>query len=129
MLFNLSDNVITPANKPEPNMNAKQITCRRCKGSGNVGGPVLFAGQPGGCFNCACTGKMYVDKFDQQYARAKGEFYGFTYVINGATVKQIGRVEKHDLLVSRGTAVAEITEDQARKFFAKYGERTTLAAK
>ena len=36
---------------------ADRETCKRCRGTANVGGPVLHYGIPGGCFRCDVTGQ------------------------------------------------------------------------
>ena len=112
-------------------MNAKKITCRRCKGKGFFDSHVLYAGAPGGCFLCAGKGEIYKDKFDRQFADAKGDFYGFTVTwSHGLFVsKSIGRVQEHDICLTSDTKAVKITEEQARTFFAKYGDHTYINRK
>lgn len=106
---------------------SKRITCKRCKGTGNVGGAVVCAGVPGGCFSCLAAGSVYANKFDQTFANVPGEFYGYSYTSQGRTVKQINRCTDDEAYkVSRGVTVTKITEEQARKFFARYGEQTKI---
>lgn len=114
-------------------MNTKQIKCRRCAGSGNVGGPVVCAGIPGGCFNCLATGRVYVDKFAAQFAREAGTFWGITSDQRCGslvqTVKAITRQPESGLLLDRRTTATAITEEQAETFFRKYGPRTIVATR
>lgn len=107
----------------------EKITCSRCKGKGIVDSPVVYAGFPGGCYKCAMRGWVYKDKFDEAFYQSKGEFYGFSWEQFGKTVKRIGRHVESDLMVSRGTTVTKLTEEQARKFFARYGMETRIETK
>lgn len=45
-------------------------TCRRCQGTGFVGGPVVHAGAPGGCFTCDGLGQVEGDKATIAAAKA-----------------------------------------------------------
>lgn len=107
-------------------MTSAQITCDRCRGRGIVDARPVYCGVPGGCYKCSCRGWVYADKFDEQFARDSGDFFGFSWEQNGVTVKYIARQHESDLLVDRGVKVTRITEDQARKFFNRYGHRTTV---
>lgn len=107
-------------------MNMTKV-CRRCAGTGNVGGVVLHNGFPGGCFTCDATGVVSVDKFIREIG-VKGDFFGITFDAGaGQTTKQIVRGSQaaieSDLI--QGCTIKAITEDQARKFFAKYGVSVT----
>lgn len=113
-------------------MNGKKITCRRCKGTGLVKSHVIYAGIPGGCFLCATTGSLYADKFDRMFADAKGDFYGFTTTFRHGLFlsKSIGRCVESDIIgVTKETTWKKITEEQARAFFAKYGDHTYIDLK
>jgi hypothetical protein len=103
-------------------------TCSRCKGKGFLSGHiVVYAGAPGTCYKCAGRGWVYADKFIEAFG-TKGVFYGATIESRFETVKCIGR---GDLARVRAdsfsdTTITEITEEQARRFFAKYGERHSI---
>lgn len=110
----------------------KQVTCKRCKGTGLVDSHVVYAGIPGGCYNCAATGKVYVDKFYAEFHKKQGDYYGFTTTYrHGLFVdKGIARcTEEETKRVDSQTTVTKITEEQARKFFARYGVSTTIHVK
>lgn len=110
-------------------MDATKITCRRCKGSGLVASPVVYAGIPGGCYKCDATGECYKDKFSAEFINKSGEFYGFTveYAHGLFVNKNIARCTEADLKrVGAGVKVTKITENQARKFFERYGVATTV---
>jgi len=99
-------------------------TCPRCKGKGFVDSIVAYCGIPGTCFNCEGRGWVYTDKFIERFG-TKGVFYGASWEARFSTIKMIGR---GDLSKVRADSFSdwtfvEITEEQARKFFAKYGER------
>jgi len=48
----------TKTRRRPKNMAEKNLTCSRCKGTGYVDSPVLYAGRPGGCFKCATRGTV-----------------------------------------------------------------------
>ena len=104
-------------------------TCPRCKGTGLVNSGVVYAGIPGGCFHCAATGAVFRDKFVRAIG-ASGEFFGFSFAScrNGKTIKMIARGTRsaiEDNLID-GVSMKQITEEQARKFFASYGLRAEV---
>lgn len=43
-------------------MFTKAVTCKRCSGTGMVGGPVVLAGIPGACFKCQGIGQVEGDR-------------------------------------------------------------------
>jgi DnaJ-class molecular chaperone len=110
---------------------ATKITCSRCRGKGYTGHAVVYAGAPGTCFKCAGFGEVYKDKFYAQYGVGK-KFFGVTEVVkhsqdwnpNNGTFKSIATKWKTEDICNdsyRTYTAAEITEEQARKFFARYG--------
>lgn len=104
--------------------NAKQITCRRCKGSGFLAGVVLSQGR---CFGCMGRGTVFADKFDEMFRDTSGDWFGFSRTDRaGVTHKSINRCSAPR--VTRDVTVTQITEEQARKFFARYGLSTTVRA-
>ena len=51
----------------------KATTCRRCAGTGMVGGPVVYAGIPGACFKCDGTGQVEGDNATIAAKKARNE--------------------------------------------------------
>lgn len=119
---------------------AEKITCPRCKGTGILDwSPVVYAGIPGGCFQCAGYGQVYKDKFYQKFGVGK-KFYGVTWSRylnkdnpNNGVFKmlcvskpEIGeRIDYFGNVADRIECV-EITEEQARRFWNRYGDETIL---
>lgn len=108
------------------------LACRRCKGSGLVSSGVMHAGTPGGCFKCGGRGWVYADKFVEAFHAEPGTvFVGVSFTYAGVTTKQIRKVASVAALAAdceRGVTLTEITDEQARKFFARHGFRVELAA-
>jgi DnaJ-class molecular chaperone len=114
-----------------------KITCSRCRGKGFTGHAVVYAGAPGTCFKCAGVGEVYKDKFYQTFGVGK-TFYGVTSVVkiqdwnpNNGTFKSLAtKWNPEDVLVDchRSYSAVEITEEQARKFFARHGDETVRVA-
>ena len=88
------------------------IKCCRCNGTG------VYM-QRGTCFRCNGAGAVIADVFLRAMG-TKGEFYGVTIpgVRPGTVIKSITR-DVSDLM--DGCTVTVITEEQARKFFKRYG--------
>jgi len=111
-------------------MNLTKIKCSRCKAKGGVDSPVVYAGAPGTCFKCEGRGWVYKDKFAETFARQQGEFYGFSrpsFVKNSnRIVKEIARCSPSDIMTDSKTTVTKLTEEQALKFFLRYGTRTEV---
>lgn len=109
-----------------------KITCSRCRGKGFTGHVVVYAGAPGTCFKCAGAGEVYKDKFYAKFGVGK-KFYGVTAIVklqdwnpNNGTFKSIAtKWNEADILVDshRTYAAVEITEEQARRFYARYGDQ------
>lgn len=107
--------------------------CKRCKAQG-WGSWVVNGGI---CFNCNGRGWTYADKFVEVYSAKPGRFFGVSMQLaacyapltvlkcirtEAEIVKDGATVEKCLALdPARGTKYTEITEEQARAFFAKYG--------
>lgn len=112
-----------------------KITCRRCAGKGLLNSPVVYAGIPGGCFACAATGEVYKDKFYRAFG-ANRTFYGVTAVVayhgenpNNGTFKSIStRAPDQGNDPTYQHTFVEITEEQARRFFARYGDQRVKVA-
>ncbi len=95
----------------------KTIKCCRCNGTGFVFGDRV-------CFRCTGAGAVVADVFLRTLGTA-GQFFGITGpVVNGKQFKGIARSASD--LIDGYTATA-ITEDQARKFFKRYGVSTEVA--
>lgn len=119
----------------------KMKTCRRCRGTGLVSSPVVYCGVPGGCYTCALVGQVPVDKFYREVG-TKGTFFGISLPIKAyafrtdegkviKVLKEIRRAKSADSIMKdseAGTVVTEITEEQARAFWTKYGLYTEVAA-
>jgi DnaJ-class molecular chaperone len=107
----------------------KTTKCRRCNGTG-----LVFTDRV--CFGCNGAGHIVADKF-LRIVGTTGEFFGVTgpvakYGVNaGKQSKGILRAVSGDALannVEAGATVQQITEEQARKFFDKYGVTTQVQA-
>lgn len=97
----------------------KTIKCCRCNGTG-------VYGERGLCFRCNGAGAVIADVFLRAMG-TKGEFYGVTGPVrNGKVCKSITR-DVSDLM--DGCTFVAITEEQARQFFKRYGDRTEVPAK
>lgn len=109
-------------------MDATKITCKRCKGTGITNNAPVFAGIPGGCYKCATRGWVYKDKFSAAFIEGKGDFYGFTTTYRHGLfiTKNIARCTEEEAKFGcdRQTTYTKITEEQARKFFERYGVST-----
>jgi hypothetical protein len=103
-----------------------KIKCTRCNGSGLVGGPVVHLGVPGNCFRCGGTGEVYKDKFVREFGLGH-EFFGMTYrnTKSIVTCTEKARLER-DTIGGDEASFSRITEEQARKFFARYGKQTQV---
>jgi hypothetical protein len=118
---------------------AAKITCRRCSGRGFRDTHVVYAGAPGTCFACAGVGEVYKDKFYRAFGVGK-KFVGVTnyrwhgegnpnngvFKFLGTEAPTIGEQRSLSGKVLNAYEIVEITEDQARRFWARYGERTQL---
>lgn len=118
----------------------EKITCRRCAGKGYVGSHVVYAGAPGGCYSCMGYGEVYKDKFYRAFGVGK-KFYGVTGYRycnegnpNNGVTKRISTefIEPMRHMSMRGKVLeavtcVEITEEQARKFWARYGREVRVA--
>jgi len=113
---------------------AEKKVCSRCKGTGMTQHLVVYAGAPGTCFMCAGKGEIYKDKFYRTFGVGK-RFFGVTMVTkyrdstnpNNGTFKSLATEwdPRNVCNDSNHTFTAvEITEDQARSFWLKYGDRT-----
>lgn len=92
--------------------------CPRCSGTG------IYA-QRGVCFGCNGAGVVVADPF-LRVVGTSGQFYGITGpVING---KQLKAIDRGPLDLIDGYTATAITEEQARKFFKRYGLRTEIPA-
>jgi hypothetical protein len=112
-------------------MTTNKIKCSRCGGTGNVGGPVVHSGAPGTCFNCDGTGEVYKDKFFRSIG-VSAKYWGVSYRVSGAVRKELlTDREKLDLegniIDGQDTKFSAITEEQARKFHARYGRSAVIA--
>lgn len=130
----------TPKAPADP---ARKITCVRCRGTGMTGHVVVHCGVPGVCFKCDGRGEVYADKFVQTFGLGQ-KFFGITERTyynpqnpNNRIVKRIAteRAVIGGMMVSGPASVrpgvayhmsgnvtfTELTEQQAREFFAKYG--------
>lgn len=122
--------------------NAAKITCRRCGGKGNRHTHVVYCGVPGTCFACRRAGEVYKDKFYRAFGVDK-KFYGVTRSVfwnegncNNGVFKLLSTepelsFTQFDHRGTRGrieciTECVELTEAQARKFWARYGSTTVL---
>lgn len=97
--------------------------CPRCSGTG------IYAGR-GWCFACAGNGEYIRDTFLRAVG-LKGDFFGATYSIrHGVVGKEVvrGRIDALQADADAGCVFTPITEEQARKFFKRYGTRTEIAA-
>lgn len=102
-----------------------EIVCPRCKGNGVINHPRVHLDVPGGCFKCDVTGTYETDHFKRtmdRYSR-KGEYFGISYQYEGEMIKHItrGNLATIEADSMSGVKITQITEEQARKFFAKYG--------
>ena len=120
---------------------ALKIKCRRCGGKGFLTGMhVVYAGAPGGCFSCAGAGEVYKDKFHRAFGVGR-KFFGITWtrwynpgnpnngVFKMLATKQPDFVGEQRDPWGRMTdkiECVEITEEQARKFWTRYGDLTQL---
>lgn len=119
---------------------AVKIQCRRCKGKGLVDSHVVYAGFPGICFSCAGAGQVYKDKFYRAFGVGK-KFYGVTWhrwlnqdnpnngifkLLATEIPDHVGETRDYRGRVTDLVQCVEITEDQARKFWLRYGENTQL---
>ena len=103
----------------------KTIKCTRCNGAGGFDGFLHVEG--GTCFSCNGKGFKYVDKFIEKFGPKPAQFYGLTY---GAR-QQYKEITCDAGLIKNlmaGVTAVEITEEQARRFFAKYGTKVELRA-
>lgn len=107
-------------------------TCPRCRGKGWISSPVVYAGAPGGCFKCNGAGEVYKDAFYQQFGVGR-TFYGITMRTsyrgdnpNNGVFKLLSTTWNPATIAADGyhtyTAV-EITEEQARRFWKRYGQQ------
>jgi DnaJ-class molecular chaperone len=99
--------------------------CPRCSGTG------IYADR-GVCFSCSGKGSYATDPFIRVFG-SSGEFFGVTgpAMANGMQVKFIVRALNADLVmtdIESGCTIKSISEEQARKFFKRYGDRTQVAA-
>ena len=122
---------------------ARKITCSRCSGKGYTGHVVVYCGMPGTCYKCAGLGTVYADKFVQTFGLGQ-KFFGVaerTYYNPGNGNNRITKRLTTEREALRGmlaagpaclrpgvvydmrgnTTYTELTEQQAREFFAKYG--------
>jgi DnaJ-class molecular chaperone len=106
----------------------KQTTykkCPRCTGTG------IYADR-GVCFSCGGKGSYDADPFIRVFG-SSGEFFGVTgpVMANGTQVKCISRAASADAVIADmegGCTIKSISEEQARKFFKRYGDRTQVEA-
>jgi DnaJ-class molecular chaperone len=102
----------------------KTKKCGRCNGTG-----LVFTDRT--CFGCNGTGVIVADKFLRVLGTG-GKFFGVTGPARNAKVtKEVIRAATEAKLTAdleAGCKVVEITEEQARVFFARYGVRTQVAA-
>lgn len=108
-------------------------TCPRCRGTGMTGHVVVYNGWPGTCFKCAGEGQVYKDAFYQAFGVGK-RFWGVTMVVrypndnpNNGTFKLLAtKWDPENVACDRVTTITavEITEEQARHFWTKYGKHT-----
>lgn len=107
---------IKPANKK----------CPRCSGTG------IYA-QSGVCFSCNGVGAYAADPFVRVLGTHGDKFFGVTGpVINGKQLKSVARATSAEELIAdmiEGHVVQSITEEQARKFFKRYGVTTYVSQK
>jgi len=98
-------------------------TCTRCNGSG------MYCN--GRCFGCDGAGRYAADKFLRALGNS-GLFFGVSgNVVKGKRSKSIARAESAEKLASEymaGVTIKEITEEQARAFFKRYGWMTEVSA-
>ena len=107
--------VSIPKQTEEQNM-TKTIKCCRCNGTGFVFGDRQ-------CFRCSGAGSVVSDVFLRTLGQT-GEFFGITGpAVNGKQFKGIAS-SASDLI--DGYTAKPITEDQARKFFKRYGVSTEV---
>lgn len=118
---------------------AIKIKCRRCGGKGFTSHGVVYAGAPGTCFLCAGDGEVYKDKFHRAFGVGK-KFFGVTnyryhndgnpnngvFKFLSTKAPTIGEQRSFDGKLLNSYDVVEITEEQARRFWARYGELTQL---
>jgi hypothetical protein len=96
----------------------KTKKCLRCNGTG-----LVFTDRV--CFGCNGAGVVLADMF-LRVIGTNGEFFGITGpVVNGKQFKGIAR-NASDLI--DGYTAKVITEDDARKFFKRYGISTEVTA-
>ena len=96
----------------------KTKKCGRCSGTG-----LVFTDRV--CFGCNGAGVVVADVF-LRVVGTSGQFYGITGpVING---KQLKAIDRGPLDLIDGYTATAITEEQARKFFKRYGVSTEVVA-
>lgn len=109
------------------NQTPKTLKCGRCRATGFTN----FEREGGVCFRCDGKGFNYADKFVDTFGIG-GRFFGVSFTLFGSTTKIIQRAGSAESILRDamdGTQVTQITEEQARAFFAKYGKQTTVPAK
>ncbi len=74
--------------------------CSRCKGTGFVGGPVVYAGVPGTCFKCGGEGRVEGDKATIAAAKA--------WVAARTTLGRAART--HSFEAHTGLSILEVRE-------------------
>lgn len=109
---------------------AKQMTCKRCNGSG------YYMSDERVCYSCNGKGELVADKFFRSVG-VSGLFFGVTGPVcdmgvnKGTVCKEVMRASSAAELMKNleaGSSVAEINEEQARAFFKRYGTSTRKAA-
>lgn len=108
-------------------MTTTRKDCPRCNGTG-------LYGDMGVCFGCMGMGTVLVDKFIRAMG-SKGDFFGITSAPitygarKGNVVKCIVRASSLESAMKdreAGATAKPITEEEARKFFKKYGDRVEV---
>ena len=100
--------------------------CPRCNGTG------IYA-ERGVCFSCGGKGFYAQDPFIRALG-SSGAFFGITgpVMANGMQTKSISRAGNADVVMAdmeSGCTIKSISEEQARKFFKRYGDRTQVKTK
>ena len=103
------------------------VPCSKCQSQGLI--KSYFHVQNGVCFQCDGKGFVYTDEFDRAFGVGK-TFVGLSFKsFNGKTVKMLQSTKNLAALNKEsrpGTTITEISETQARNFFATYGFRTEI---
>lgn len=118
---------------------AVKIKCRRCGGRGFRDTHVVYAGAPGTCFACAGYGEVYKDKFYRAFGVGQ-KFFGVTnfrwhgegnpnngvFKFLATEEPTIGEQRSLSGKILNAYKCVEISEEQARRFWTRFGERAQL---